>query len=85
MAEASVAVAAERESTQKRRLEAFITRPYNVGEEERTEWIRVGVAFEHGSRRGYTLHITPGLSVSGELVLREPREKEAGEKGNAPA
>jgi hypothetical protein len=83
MAGVSGTVVGKKESAQKRRLEAFITRDYKVGEEERTEWTRVGVAFEHGSGRGYTLHITPGLSVSGELVLREPREKEAGEKDNA--
>lgn len=64
----------------KRRLEAFITREYKVGEDTRTEWTRVGVAFAHGSQRGFTLHIIPGLAVSGDLVLREPRERETTEQ-----
>lgn len=76
------AVIERREAAQKRRLEAFITRDYKVGDEERTEWTRVGVAFEHGSGRGFTLHVTPGLSISGDIVLREPREKEGAEKAN---
>ncbi len=71
----------EREGAEsKRRLEAFITRDYKMGDEERTEWTRVGVAFKHGSGRGYTLHITAGISVSGEIVLREPRERDNSER-----
>jgi hypothetical protein len=59
------------------RLEAFITRDYQVENDTRTEWTKVGIAFQHKSRKGFTLHITPGLSVSGDIILREPRPKDS--------
>jgi len=85
MTEELTTLAGKGEAAQKRRLEAFITRDYKVNEDDRTEWTRVGVAFEHASGRGFTLNITPGLSVSGQLVLLESREKEANGKNNIPA
>lgn len=39
--------------------------------EERTFWTRVGTAFvaKNGRPGSYTLYITPGLSVTGQIVL----------------
>lgn len=68
------------DTAQKRRLEAFITRDYTIGKDSRTEWTKVGIAFEHASKHGFTLHITPGLAVSGDVVLRDPRDKETADK-----
>lgn len=34
-------------------------------------WTKVGVLFDHEDGKGYNLVLTPGLSVSGRLVIRE--------------
>jgi hypothetical protein len=36
----------------------------------------VGVAFPHDKGEGFNLKITPGLSISGELVVFPPKENE---------
>ncbi|EOA2698949.1 hypothetical protein ACHY7Y_005293 [Citrobacter freundii] len=42
--------------------------------EKSTYWTRVGVAFSHNSKPGLNIILTPGIAVSGKLVLLEPRE-----------
>ena len=42
--------------------------------EKTTYWTRVGVAFSHNSNPGLNIILTPGIAVSGKLVLLEPRE-----------
>ena len=39
-----------------------------------TYWTRVGVAFAHKGKAGLNIMLTPGIAVSGKLVLLEPRE-----------
>ncbi|MEX3021631.1 hypothetical protein AB4K05_18760 [Kluyvera sp. STS39-E] len=39
-----------------------------------TYWTRVGVAFAHNGKSGLNIMLTPGIAVSGKLVLLEPRE-----------
>ncbi|WP_200550568.1 hypothetical protein [Kosakonia sp. LAM2021] len=54
----------------------FITRestPDTQGEKN-TYWTRVGVAFAHNGKPGLNIVLTPGIAVSGKLVLLEPRE-----------
>lgn len=43
--------------------------------EQSSEWTQIGVAFAHGKGNGLNIVIKPGLSVSGRLVLLEPKEK----------
>ena len=38
-------------------------------------WTKVGVAFNHNDTSGLNIMITPGISVSGKLVLLEPKDK----------
>lgn len=53
---------------------------------ENTYWTDVGVAFPHKDGDGFNVVIRKGLSVSGTLVLRTPRQgdKEKPADGNFP-
>ena len=54
----------------------FVTQesqPYSQGEIN-TYWTRVGVAFAHNGKSGLNIMLTPGIAVSGKLVLLEPRD-----------
>ncbi|HBR2683288.1 hypothetical protein U4P19_00160 [Klebsiella pneumoniae] len=42
--------------------------------EKNTYWTKVGVAFSHNGKPGLNIFLTPGIAVSGKLVLLEPRE-----------
>lgn len=42
--------------------------------EKTTWWTKVGVAFAHNGKPGLNIVLTPGIAVSGKLVLIEPRE-----------
>lgn len=42
--------------------------------EKSTYWTKVGVAFAHHGKAGLNIVLTPGIAVSGKLVLLEPRE-----------
>ncbi|MGE9574875.1 hypothetical protein ACQP3C_27955, partial [Escherichia coli] len=37
-------------------------------------WTKVGAAFPHNGKSGLNIMITPGISVSGKLVLLEPKD-----------
>ena len=39
-----------------------------------TYWTRVGVAFAHNGKPGLNIVLTPGIAVSGKLVLLEPKD-----------
>lgn len=43
--------------------------------ETSTFWTKVGVAFAHNGKNGLNIILTPGLAVSGKLVLLEPRDE----------
>ena len=42
--------------------------------DKNTYWTKVGVAFSHNGKAGLNIVLTPGIAVSGKLVLLEPRE-----------
>lgn len=42
--------------------------------EKNTWWTKVGVAFAHHSKPGLNVVLTPGIAVSGKLVLLEPKD-----------
>lgn len=42
--------------------------------EKNTWWTKVGVAFAHNGKPGLNVVLTPGIAVSGKLVLLEPRD-----------
>lgn len=42
-----------------------------------TYWTKVGAAFAHNGKPGLNIMITPGISVSGKLVLLEPKDDAA--------
>ncbi|BGI51677.1 hypothetical protein Rin_00019870 [Candidatus Regiella insecticola 5.15] len=43
--------------------------------EKKTYWTKVGVAFRHKEKPGLNILLTPGIAVSGKLVLLEPKEE----------
>jgi hypothetical protein len=40
-------------------------------------WTKVGVLFPHDDGKGYNLVLTPGLSVTGRVVIRERKPDDA--------
>ncbi|MCH4996153.1 hypothetical protein I1A41_08010 [Pectobacterium carotovorum] len=46
----------------------------NSNREKNTYWTKVGVAFAHNSKPGLNIVLTPGIAVSGKLVLLEPKD-----------
>jgi hypothetical protein len=42
--------------------------------EKTTWWTKVGAAFAHNGKPGLNVVLTPGIAVSGKLVLLEPRD-----------
>ncbi|WP_366208636.1 hypothetical protein [Klebsiella pneumoniae] len=48
---------------------------FNKAGEKNTWWTKVGVAFPHHGKSGLNIVLTPGIAVSGKLVLLEPREE----------
>lgn len=53
--------------------------------EKNTWWTKVGVAFAHHGKPGLNVVLTPGIAVSGKLVLLEPREENDISQDNASA
>ena len=57
-------------------LGIFVTESYEGNDgEERTSYHRVGAMFPHRKGGGFTVRITNGISVTGDLVALPPREK----------
>ncbi|HHX3459707.1 TPA: hypothetical protein ACU9NH_002670 [Citrobacter freundii] len=52
--------------------------------EKNTYWTKVGVAFAHHGKDGLNIVLTPGIAVSGKLVLLEPREENSPQQSTAP-
>lgn len=45
--------------------------------EKNARWTKVGVAFPHHGKSGLNIVLTPGIAVSGKLVLLEPGRKKS--------
>ena len=63
--------------TPKVRYDALIAHEYVVGEEKRTSWTKIGAAFPTQDGKGFNVEITPNISVSGRVVLRQYEPKPA--------
>ncbi|AFI89719.1 hypothetical protein DZA65_02801 [Dickeya dianthicola] len=46
----------------------------DLNREKNTYWTKVGVAFAHNGKPGLNIVLTPGIAVSGKLVLLEPKD-----------
>ncbi|KHS67116.1 ATP-binding protein [Pectobacterium brasiliense] len=46
----------------------------DTSREKNTYWTKVGVAFAHNCKPGLNIVLTPGIAVSGKLVLLEPKD-----------
>ncbi|MFJ5475287.1 hypothetical protein [Pectobacterium carotovorum] len=55
---------------------AFVTQESqpDASREKNTYWTKVGVAFAHNGKPGLNIVLTPGIAVSGKLVLLEPKD-----------
>ncbi|MCW4957777.1 hypothetical protein POX44_25645 [Klebsiella quasipneumoniae] len=54
----------------------YVTQEVPTGDngDKSTYWTKVGAAFPHNGKSGLNIMITPGISVSGKLVLLEPKD-----------
>jgi hypothetical protein len=55
----------------------FITNEFEIEGVKKTRWTQVGVGFPHKDGEGINIEITPGLSVSGSLVVLLAKNDEA--------
>jgi hypothetical protein len=61
-------------------FDAFIVEKYDANGQEKRKWHEVGTAFPSKSGKGYNLYITPGLSVSGQIVIVPRTERNGGDE-----
>lgn len=53
----------------------YVTHETENNGEKNNYWTKVGVAFSHNEKPGLNIILTPGIAVSGKLVLIEPKEE----------
>ncbi len=60
------------------RYDLYVVKEFK-GREEKPgkEWLRVGVAFPHASGNGFSIKITPNISVTGDLVALKHDAKDS--------
>lgn len=68
-------------------MDAFVVEKYtDAAGDERSAWHQIGRARAHADGKGHTLYLIPGVSVSGQVVLRDSAPKQRAENtGNANA
>lgn len=69
------------ESTGKKvRYDALVAYEYNVGEETRTGWTKVGAGFPSADGKTINIDIVPNVAISNRLILKiyEPKPDQAG-------
>jgi hypothetical protein len=59
-------------------LNVFVQETFEADGKEKSNYTKVGVAFPHTKGEGFNLKITPGIAVSGDLVLFPPKESDEG-------
>lgn len=59
---------------------AYLPQEVEQNGEKKTFWHRVGAVFPHKTGDGFNLVIPPGLSISGKVVLLEPKDDGKGEE-----
>jgi hypothetical protein len=60
-----------------RRFDVYVVEDYTQAGEEKTNWIRVGVAFENKDGKGFNVQLN-ALPVAGKLVMRLHEAKPEG-------
>lgn len=63
---------------QKTRYDALVAHEYGPEDDKKTHWTRVGAGFANSDGKGINIELTPGIAVSGRLVLRvyEPKKED---------
>jgi hypothetical protein len=61
----------------------YVTQEIKFGDsgEKNTHWTKVGASFAHNGKSGVNIILIPGISVSGKLVLLEPKDDNAAPQG----
>ena len=62
--------------TMSKYLNVFVQEQFESNGEQKSNYTKVGVAFPHDKGDGFNLKITPGISISGDLVVFPPKENE---------
>lgn len=52
----------------------YVTHEIENNGEKNSYWTKVGATFSHNEKAGLNIILTPGIAVSGKLVLLEPKE-----------
>ena len=60
---------------------AYVVTEPKEGSDQKSFWHRVGSVFPHKSGKGFDVVIPDGISVTGRITCREPKER--GEQANA--
>ena len=56
-------------------LNVFVQEQFESNGEMKSNYTKVGVAFPHDKGEGFNVKITPGLAVSGDLVVFPPKDE----------
>ncbi len=56
---------------------AYVVVDAKEGSDKKAQWIEVGAVWSHTDGRGFDLVIPPGISLSGRIVCRKRKDKEA--------
>ena len=56
-------------------LNVFVQEQFESDGETKSNYTKVGAAFPHDKGDGFNLKITPGLAVSGDLVVFPPKDE----------
>jgi hypothetical protein len=58
---------------------AYVVTDAKEGSDKKGFWHEVGAVWPHSKGSGFDLVITPGISVSGRVVITERKDKEPGQ------
>ena len=65
--------------TKKPSHRAYVVSQPKEGSDKKGFWHEVGVVWPHKTGNGFDVVVHDGISVSGRIVCREPKEKDATE------
>ena len=57
---------------------AFVVVDAKEGSEKKAQWFEIAAVWSHSDGNGFDVVIPPGVTVTGRIVCRKRKEKEAG-------
>ena len=56
---------------------AFVVVDAKEGSEKKAQWFEIAAVWSHSDGNGFDVVIPPGVTVTGRIVIRKRKEKEA--------